>query len=267
MLRRITFLPIPAAIVALAVLGCRGSQDQLRPAGGEVPSSPSVPGEGGQGSRAGAAADTGPARPPLQKKPITSSNLKPFDKPEDWIAYLDKKERDAWQKPDEVVASLSLTGKETVADLGAGSGYFTFRLSRALPAGKVIAIEVEPVMVQHIRHKAMNEGLMNIDSILAVGDDPSIPGGVDLVFICNVLHHVAGSKSAWLSKLSGELRAGAKVVLIEFKEGNLPEGPPESVKISRTRMVELAVQAGLSLDSEKVDLLPYQTFLVFRKAS
>jgi len=79
-----------------------------------------------------------------------------------------------------------------------------------------------------------------------------------------VLHHVA-DRSAWLAKLAAEMRPGARLVLIEFKEGNLPEGPPEAAKITRAQMLELVTQAGLTLASERADLLPYQTFLVFRK--
>ena len=61
------------------------------------------------------------------------------------------------------------------------------------------------------------------------------------------------------------MRPGARLVLIEFKEGNLPEGPPESAKITRAQMLELVAKAGFTLASERADLLPYQTFLVFRK--
>jgi hypothetical protein len=63
------------------------------------------------------------------------------------------------------------------------------------------------------------------------------------------------------------MHLGARLVLVEFKEGDLPEGPPESVKITRKQMLDLAAKAGFSLESERADLLPYQTFLVFRKAS
>jgi hypothetical protein len=79
-----------------------------------------------------------------------------------------------------------------------------------------------------------------------------------------VLHHVP-DRAAWLGKLSSEMKVGAQLVLIEFKEGPLPEGPPESVKISKKQLMELVTQAGLTLRSEQADLLPYQTFLVFEK--
>jgi 2-polyprenyl-3-methyl-5-hydroxy-6-metoxy-1,4-benzoquinol methylase len=86
-----------------------------------------------------------------------------------------------------------------------------------------------------------------------------------LVFVCDVLHHVQ-DRAGWLKKAASEMKPGARFVLIEFKEGNLPEGPPEAVKIPRKHLIELVSQAGLSLEAEKADLLPYQLFLVFRKA-
>jgi SAM-dependent methyltransferase len=231
---------------------------------------------GGEGARRGAsapstpvavagAASPSPIECPLHKKGIDPAHLRPFEKVEDWIAFLDKKDRDSWQKPDDLIAALGLNGKETVADLGAGSGYFTFRLSKVLSEGKVIAIEVEPEMVRHIHHKVMTDGFKNIEVVLASGDDPMVPQSADLVFVCDVLHHVAGSKAAWLSKLFGEMKAGTRLVLAEFKEGDLPEGPPAGMKIPRAEILSLLAGAGFVLVSEKDDLLPYQNFYVFKK--
>jgi SAM-dependent methyltransferase len=203
---------------------------------------------------------------PLRKAGVDPNNLRPFDDVEKYIAFLERPDRAVWQKPDQVVAALALTGKEIVVDLGAGSGYFTFRLAKALPQGKVVAADTEPEMIRHIHHKLTTEGVRNVEASLIKPEDPGIPADADLVFVCDVLHHVP-DRAAWLDKVAAEMHPGAKLVLIEFKEGNLPEGPPESVKITRAQMVELAVKAGLSLDSERADLLPYQTFLVFRKAS
>jgi SAM-dependent methyltransferase len=211
-----------------------------------------------------------PAHPPidcpLRKLGIDPTSLRPFDDVEKYIAFLERPDRASWQKPDDVVAALGLTGKETVMDLGAGSGYFTFRLERALPQGKVVAADAEPEMIRHIHHQAMEDGVKNVEAVLIQPDEPEVPKDADMVFICDVLHHVP-DRAVWLSKIVAEMKPGARLVLIEFKEGNLPEGPPESMKITRAQMVELATKAGLGLESERATLLPYQTFLVFRKAS
>jgi ubiquinone/menaquinone biosynthesis C-methylase UbiE len=190
--------------------------------------------------------------------------MRPFEDVERYIAFLERADRAVWQKPDDVIAALGLQGTETVMDLGAGSGYFAFRFAKALPRGKVIAADIEPEMIRHIHHKAMTENVSNIEANVIQPTEPEVPDGVDLVFVCDVLHHVP-NRPAWLAKVTGAMRSGARLVLVEFKEGDLPEGPPESVKISRDKLVALAIKAGLELAVEQVDLLPYQTFLVFLK--
>jgi len=209
-----------------------------------------------------------PAHPPidcpLRKQGIDPSHMRPFEDVERYIAFLEREDRAAWQKPEEVVAALGLTGDETIVDLGAGSGYFAFRFAKALPRGEVIAADIEPEMIRHIHHKAMTNGVQNLEATLIKADAPTIPSGVDLVFVCDVLHHVS-DRLAWLSGISKAMASGARLVLIEFKEGDLPEGPPGSMKIPRDELVKLVTDAGLVLASEQAKLLPYQTFLVFRK--
>ncbi len=202
---------------------------------------------------------------PLRRAGVDPTQLRPFAEVEKYIEFLDRPDRAAWQKPDEVVRALELRADETVLDLGAGSGYFSFRLARAVPQGKVVAADLEPEMIRHIHHKAMTEGITNLVPVIIKADDPQVPREADLVFICDVLHHVKNRK-AWLKKMVSEMKPGARLVLIEFKEGKLPEGPPESVKIPRSGLIEQVSQAGLALEAEKPDLLPYQVFLVFRKA-
>ena len=203
---------------------------------------------------------------PLRKAGVDPAQMRPFEDAEKYIAFLERADRAAWQKPGEVVAALGLRGDETVVDLGAGSGYFTFRLAKALPHGKVIAADTEAEMIRHIHRKTMTEGVHNVQAVLIQPADPSIPAKADLVFVCDVLHHVV-DRAAWLDRLVAEMKAGSRLALIEFKEGRLPEGPPEAAKITRAQMLELAGKAGLTLASERPDLLPYQTFLVFRKPS
>jgi SAM-dependent methyltransferase len=210
-----------------------------------------------------------PAHPPidcpLRKQGLDPAHLQPFEDTAKYVAFLERPDRAAWQKPDAVVDALRLTGKETIVDIGAGSGYFSFRLARAVPEGEVIALDVEPEMIRHIHHKAMNEGVRNLHASFAKPDDPGVPAEADLVFMCDVLHHIQ-DRPAWLASLARQMHKGARLALVEFKEGKLPEGPPEAMKLSRAQLVTLATGAGLALDSEKPDLLPYQTFLVFRKA-
>ena len=224
------------------------------------------PGAGGPGKQAAQGHNMASIDCPLRKAGEDPSGLRPFAEVEKYIAFLDRPDRARWQKPDEVVTALELQGNETVFDLGAGSGYFSFKLAQAVPRGKVVAADLEPEMIRHIHHKAMAAGITNLAPVIIKADDPQVPGDADYVFVCDVLHHVQ-YRAGWLKKMSSEMKPGARLVLVEFKEGKLREGPPESVKIPRKQIIELVSQAGLPLEAEKADLLPYQVFLVFRKAT
>ena len=201
---------------------------------------------------------------PLRKQGIKPHDLKPFEDTQKYIDFLDRSDRAIWQKPDAIIQELHLSGTEKIADVGAGSGYFTFRFAQALPEGKVYAIDIEPEMLRHIHHKAMMEGVHNVEVVKSTPEDPKVPVGVDLVFVCDVIHHVKNQKM-WLQQLSRQMKRGAHVVVIEFKEGDLPEGPPASVKIPKKKLIALITENNFKLETEKSDFLPYQGFLIFIK--
>jgi ubiquinone/menaquinone biosynthesis C-methylase UbiE len=201
---------------------------------------------------------------PLRKQGINPHDLKPFADVQKYIDFLERSDRAIWQKADAVIQELHLTGTERVADVGAGSGYFTFRFAQALPQGTVYAIDIEPEMLRHIHHKAIMERVNNIEVIKADFYDPKVPADTDLVFVCDVIHHVK-SRDVWLKKLSIQMKKGALLVVIEFKEGDLPEGPPAAVKIPKKKLIDMILENNFSLDMDKLDFLPYQTFLIFSK--
>jgi ubiquinone/menaquinone biosynthesis C-methylase UbiE len=95
-------------------------------------------------------------------------------------------------------------------------------------------------------------------------DDPKVPADAGIIFVCDVLHHV-NDRPTWLANLYREAGAGSKLVIVEFKEGDLPEGPPASLKLPRAEVVRLVSAAGFSRSSENATLLPYQYVLTFRK--
>lgn len=206
-----------------------------------------------------------PIECPLRRAGIDPTKLKPFEEVEKYIQFLERKDRAQWQKPDEVVKALGLSGSEVVVDLGSGPGYFTFRLAKALPSGRVIAIDSQPEMARHVHRKVLNEGVRNIQAQVAKSDDdPGLPAGVDLVFVCDVLMHVK-QKAKWLGAIHSQMRSGARLVLIDFKEGDLPEGPPEKIKVPKAQVIRLAKEAGFTLKEDRSDLLAYQEFLVFER--
>jgi 2-polyprenyl-3-methyl-5-hydroxy-6-metoxy-1,4-benzoquinol methylase len=205
-----------------------------------------------------------PIECPLRKQGINPHELKPFAETQKYIDFLERSDRAVWQKPDAVIKELHVSGNEKIADIGAGSGYFTFRFARAVSKGTVYAIDIEPEMLRHIHHKAMAEGVRNIEVIRSTPADPAIPPGVDLVFVCDVLHHVK-EPAAWLKTLSSQMKKGARLAVIEFREGDLPEGPPAAVKIPKKNLIAMITENNFKLETEKPEILPYQEFLIFTK--
>ena len=98
--------------------------------------------------------------------------------------------RDEWQQPDRVLAALELRPGHMVADIGAGTGYFTVRLARAPGVAKVFAVDIEPSMVEYVRQRAAKEGLRNVVVVQGASDRSNLPEPVDLVLIVDTFHHI-----------------------------------------------------------------------------
>lgn len=182
-----------------------------------------------------------------------------------YLERLDGPERAEWQRPDEVVAALKLRPGGRVCDVGAGPGYFTLRLARAVgPTGKVFAIDAEPRMLDVLHTRLEQEKLDNVLTMLATDGVGMPPEPVDRVLMVNAFHHFSAGV-AYLRALSGLLRPGGTIVNVDFHGGDLPIGPPPELRISRERFLESAEAAGLRLVGEE-SFLPYQYFLSFERA-
>ena len=134
-------------------------------------------------------------------------------------------DRDSWQHPERVIEVLDIELGDRVADLGAGGGYFTFRLADAVgPAGRVYAVDVDPDMVKYLGDRAVKDEYPQVIATLASTDDPNLPErGVDLVFSSNTYHHI-GNRVAYFSRLRRSLRPGGRVAIVEYGEGSFPPG-------------------------------------------
>lgn len=183
--------------------------------------------------------------------------------PEAYIAMLEDPERDAYQKPHEVIQALGLQEGEVIADIGAGSGYFTFRLSRHVgDSGRVYAVDIQPEMIRHISRRARDLQITNVVPVLADPDDPLLPEDLfDRIFICNTWHHIE-KQDQYLRLLRKALKPGGQIVMIDFKKEELPVGPPLEMKIKREDLVDQMQSSGFQLQSENT-FLPYQYFLIF----
>lgn len=183
-----------------------------------------------------------------------------------YIQALEDPSRAEWQQPEEVMARLDLKVGDEVADLGAGSGYFTLRMAREVGAiGRVYAVDTNPEMLEHIEKRAEEEELENIQTILADPDNPKLGSkSVDLIFICDVLHHVS-NRDRYYPLLARALRTGGRLVNIDFHKRKLPVGPPVEMKITRKDVIKQVEAAGFRL-VEDYNFLKYQYFLVFELA-
>lgn len=187
--------------------------------------------------------------------------------PLDLEAYLDKlesPERAAWQKPDELVSALRLPPGAVAADVGAGPGYFTLRLARAVgPAGTVFGLDVEPRMTELLSRRAQQAGLANVVPVLAPGGDGLPPRPCDLILIVNAFHHFPDGPG-YLARLASALAPGGRIALVEFHEGELPVGPPPGHKVTRAQLDAAVAAAGLSVQEELL-FLPYQRALLLAR--
>jgi ubiquinone/menaquinone biosynthesis C-methylase UbiE len=176
----------------------------------------------------------------------------------EYAQVLEDPARDAWQKPHEVLDALHLKGTETIADIGAGTCYFARRFAHH--AAQVYAVDIDAKLLEICRKDAP----ANLKTVLSVPDDPKLAdGGADIVFFCDVLHHIA-NHSAYLEKVRRALKDGGRVVVIDFHKRPLPVGPGPEMKIARETMVEEFKQAGFQR-VEEYEFLPYQYFLVFAR--
>lgn len=188
-------------------------------------------------------------------------HLHSFGDAEKWSHVFDDPARDAWQKPHQVIQALGLAPDAAVADLGAGTGYFSARLANMLKAGRVYAVDLEPAMVKHLAERAKREGLSNLVPVQATPDSARLPAKVDLVLLVDVYHHVE-ARERYFRELRKSLKPGARVAIIDFRLDS-PEGPPVAARIAPERVKAEMAKAGYASVAEH-GFLPRQYFLVFR---
>ena len=171
---------------------------------------------------------------------------------------LEDPSRDEWQKPHEVVTALDLRPGETVADIGAGTGYFARRF--AMHGAKVYAVDIDDRLLAIARKDAPP----NLETVLSAPDDPRLPAAsIDTVFFCDVIHHIDG-RPAYYAKLAKALKPDGRIVVVDFYKKELPVGPPPEMKLSEEQVIAELRAAGFKL-AKRLDTLPYQYFLFFER--
>ena len=167
--------------------------------------------------------------------------------------------REEWQRPAQVIEALQLAPGARVVDLGAGGGYFTFRLARAVgESGRVYAVDIDPGMITYLEKRARKEELPQVVPVLAEPADPQIPEAeIDLIFISNTFHHLE-DRAAYFARLRPLLDPDGRVAVIEVAKGGFPPGhvtPPEQIRSELEDAGYRRVQ--------EFDFLPRQSFQLF----
>jgi ubiquinone/menaquinone biosynthesis C-methylase UbiE len=172
------------------------------------------------------------------------------------------RDRERWQQPTRVLRAAGVRHGAVVADVGAGPGYFTLALARAVGRrGRVYAVDPGVPHLERLRERLMKTGVRNVTPVLSRGDDPSLPpGACDVVLIVNTYHHFPDGP-AFLRRLAQALRRGGRLAAIDFEKRETPVGPPVDHRVAREDFLRDARRAGFTLVSEH-DFLPYQYFLV-----
>jgi arsenite methyltransferase len=201
------------------------------------------------------------AQDAVQRDPHQMRGL--HNDPMAYIGSLEDPKRDAYQKPQEVLAALNLSPGEVIADIGAGSGYFTFSLARHVSErGTIYAVDVSPDMILHINRRIRDLKVSNVVSILADPDDPLLPAAsVNRFFFCDSWHHIE-NQTKYLSLMKRLLKPKGEIVVIDFHKKELPVGPPLQMRIAREDLITQMENNGFRLAKEHT-FLPYQYFLVF----
>ncbi len=179
--------------------------------------------------------------------------------------WLERESREAEERPDELLEMLGLEAGDRVADVGCGTGYFARRMAgRVLPGGTIYAEDIQPQMLERVRQRAAEDGIVNIETILGTETDPKLPaGGIDLILLVDVYHEFQKPKEM-LAHLGRALAPGGRVALVEYRlEGNTALHIHRDHRMSVEQVLAEWVPAGFEL-VERIESLPTQHLFIFR---
>lgn len=183
-----------------------------------------------------------------------------FDDPARYAKSFDDPARDKWQMPSRVIDALTVKAGMKVADIGAGTGYFSMRLAKT-PGVAVFAVDIEPKMIEYLKNRAASEHATNVTAVLASANSPNLPEPVDVILVVDTYHHLP-NRPAYFRDLRKSLRPGGRIAIVDFRK-DAPDGPPVHFRFTPEQIQEEMKQAGYQLETAH-DFLPRQHFLIFR---
>ena len=194
--------------------------------------------------------------------PVGAQHARLF--PPEYLAQLEGPDRDAWQRPDQIMDALQIGENSVVADLGAGGGWFTVRLARRVigPNGKVYAEDIQRQMIESIRRRVQREGLRNVETVLGTAVDPKLPAGsLDAVLIVDAYHEIE-QPVALLKNVAKALKPGGTIGIVNYKKDGGGPGPDMNERVDAEKVIADARAAGLEL-RKRENFLRYQYLLTF----
>lgn len=179
-------------------------------------------------------------------------------------AWLERPERASTELPNRVVGGLGLDSSDVVADIGAGTGYFTFRLARQVPRGQVYAVDIQPEMLQMIRTQTQEQDVENVELVLGTPTDPNLPpASIDAALIVDAYHEFSHPREM-VQGIKEALKPGGRLVLVEYRKED-PTVPIKPLHKMSEAQVRKEVEAVGLVWRETKDMLPQQHFVVFEK--
>jgi predicted methyltransferase len=179
------------------------------------------------------------------------------------IPWLERAERETEEQPQLVIDALEIKPGQTIADLGAGSGYYSFRIAPLVgPTGKVLAIDIQPAMLEAIAQRARREHIGNVATVRSSAQDPNLaPGSVDLLFMVDVYHELEYPYEM-MTKVRTALKPGGRIALIEYRAED-PDVQIKPLHKMSERQVRREMQAAGFKHLKTVHTLPLQHLIVF----
>lgn len=178
--------------------------------------------------------------------------------------WLERPERIQQEQPDQVVANMGLEPDHVVADIGAGTGYFSFRIARQVPEGKVLAVDIQPEMLTLIEQRQAAEGVSNIEGVLGQIDDPNLPpNSIDAAIMVDAYHEFSHPYEM-IRGIYQALKPGGRIFLLEYRG----EDPRVPIRLLHKMTEEQVVKEMLVFNlewTETLDFLPWQHMMIFTK--
>ncbi|GJM14583.1 MAG: methyltransferase type 11 [Pseudohongiella sp.] len=178
--------------------------------------------------------------------------------------WLERPTRTQEEAPDAVVSNMDLAPDHVVADIGAGTGYFSFRIAKLVPDGGVLAVDIQPEMLELIDQKQAAEGVSNITGILGAIDDPNLPANsIDAAIMVDAYHEFS-HPFEMIDGIVKALKPGGRIFLLEYREedASVPIRPLH--KMSELQAVKEMSVFGLDW-TDTLDFLPWQHMMIFTK--